>query len=800
MQKVVEASDLALNLERASISSVDLYSVWIHRLKKTAVLSTLELRDVRNFCYETTLLEEILNSLESKGPWVEELFLLLPSLERPLSAIDTLITPSGEIRSDASPLLDSLYREREKLAKEIQLSLEKLVNAHDLQEFLQDRFVTTREGRWVLPIRSGSQHFVDGIIQSRSMSRQTVFIEPAVVVPLNNRLRQVEIEIEEEIERLLTETSRFLQTQIKEFETCFEGLQCYDVIMSFGQLSLILEAQSFEFSEGEIQLRNAFNPVMLLSLAPTLKELPQLRSQIKLVKNDLNLSASDSRILLLSGPNAGGKTVLLKTIGLAAQMARCGLPICVGSGSRIGFFKEIHVVMGDAQSVGTQLSTFAGHLKKLQEATYLTGSESLVLVDEICGATDPEEGSALARAFIEEFLDHKILGIVTSHLGPLKTGWTHQKALLPGSMEFDLSSSRPTFRFMPGLAGESLALQMAKRVGVNESILSRAEKHLAPETRARLNRLEELEDIRKILEKTRTDLQSEIQKSQREKQHFEKLIADFKRERDQELQKQLLASQKKIDEAIQSAQAAHVFKKHESLREIQKSLPQIVKVGTKSVSESVNSNGAEVSDDWKSSLEKWKPGTARTDAKSRVDFQTPQVVKAGASVVDTESETVQSADEFLRKFPPGSKVYVHSLQQNAVVQSEPSSKGEVAVLAGSLRLSVPWQDLSSSQGSGGASSKRSMELGRRWMPSVPLPQEDRELDIRGKTAEEALKLMESALDRAMAASEDRIRIVHGNGTAALKKAVRTYLSRSAYVKSWSAEGPNDGATLVLLGP
>jgi DNA mismatch repair protein MutS2 len=347
MQKIFDGIDIVSKGVRPFMESLDLFEPWFARLKRQGVLRSLEIKDVRHFCHESLALRETLKS--SNTDWAQALNERLFRAEEPISAIDHILTPGGEMRSDASETLYRLFREKETLSKQIQTSLDRLVNDHQMQTYLQDKYVTTREGRWVLPIRSGSQHSVNGVHHGSSQTKQTVFIEPEVVVPINNRLRQVDVEIEDEIERLLEELSRYLATQAPAFALAKEALLEADLVLAKSQWSMLVEAQNFEFSDDEVFLVEARNPLML-----ALKKNP--------VANSVALT-KDKNLLLLSGPNAGGKTVLLKTIGLAAQMARCGLPICAATGSRLPFFKNLCVSIGDSQNVQMELSTFAGHLK-----------------------------------------------------------------------------------------------------------------------------------------------------------------------------------------------------------------------------------------------------------------------------------------------------------------------------------------------------------------------------------------------------------------------------------------------------
>lgn len=730
MDKIFDATEILGLGTRPFMESLDLFEPWHSRIKRNAVLKTLEIKDVRSFCLEIVALKEVFS--RSNSSWSKNCLLQLMKAEEPLSAIDQILTPRGDIRSDASETLYRLFNEKENLGRQIQNSLDRLVNDHQMQSYLQDKYVTTREGRWVLPVRSGSQHSVGGLIHGSSQTKQTVFMEPEVVIPLNNRLRQVEVEIEDEIERLLHQLSAYLFTQSSDFSSSKEVLLEADQIFAQGQWTLMIEAQSFEFTENEIFLVDVKHPLLVVNGK-------------KPVPNSVHLKPEKS-ILLLSGPNAGGKTVLLKSVGLASQMARCGLPICAGEGSRLPFFKKIVVGIGDSQNVDQDLSTFAAHLKMLEKATHLKGSDCLVLVDEICGSTDPDEGSALARSFIEKFSANGIFAVITSHLGPLKIGWKDSDHVLNGSLEYDNKSGKPTYHFIQGIPGDSLALQTARRVGVPKDIIDRAVEFLTPAQRERIMALDQIDQIKADLHLLQNSLKKEQNKARFEREKYEKLRTQLEKEKGEVLEKTLKSAERKIEDLISHAKVDQTFTRHRNLQEIKHQLPEIVKS---------------------------RPG-------------------------QTGSPSVSTSDEFGRHYPPGTKVFVPSLSQDGIIQSTPNSKGEVLVLSNSIRLMLSWKDLkppAQAQNPTASLVRRSSTI------SVPLQDQDRTLDLRGKTTEEALRDLEDELDQAIVSKEDRLKIVHGHGTEALKKAVRTFLSRSLYVKKWKAGSPEqggDGVTWVEL--
>ena len=705
--------------------SLDFYSVWKMKITKASVLLPSEFRDVRLFLEECLAASEQLLQSDVFLPWASQLALLKKSK----SAVDAIIGTSGEVKRDASSKLLALFEEKERVARRISQTLDKLVKDHSLEPVLQDRFVTTREGRWVLPVKSGMQHDFAGITHGSSQSKQTVYMEPQSIVPLNNDIRKLESEIEEEIERLLSELTRFLKGQADLFEAAFETAVALDLIMAKAKFAIRISSERPQVGSEDLELIRMKHPLLVLS------------DSKGVVGNSVHLHP-EKRALILSGPNAGGKTVFMKSIGLAALMANHGLFVCAALGSRIPLFEEIEFVLGDAQDVETQMSTFAGHLELLKSTAQRKGPRSLVLVDEICGATDPEEGGALARAFVEHYSRAGVYGVLTSHLSVIKSGWSEKDAVVVGSMYFDNKTELPTYKFIEGVSGESFAIQTAKRVHVPDSIVNRAAELLSPVARERLNLQSDLKKetenvlrLRAELEKLKSDYEQQVTELKAQQLQFENeklnriesLVSEFER---------------KIEEELKEKTVESVFEKQKRLLSIRQSFPEIVKA---------------------------KAGQNKTDSLAPL---TPE--------------------EFSKKFPPGTKVFIRELRQDGIVQGEPDSRGYVPVLSQSLRIHLPYQELTEPNISTSSTSHRR------------LPQEKnsgvaasgsglRTLDLRGLRAEEAVRQLDEQIDLALRADEDKIKIIHGHGTESLKKAVRNYLSRSVTIIQWTS-GQDDGIT------
>ncbi len=709
---------------RPQLASLDFFELWFARLAKNSTLKALEIKDVRSFCLESLDLKKTFKSLEL--PYLQELASQIFEVEEVLSAIDSLITPNGSFKKDASEELYRCTQEKEKLESKIKNRLDKIVKEYNMATLLQDKYVTNREGRWVLPIKSSRQHDFEGIIHDASQSRQTVFMEPQEIVSINNDLRKLEVKIEEEIERLLKALSSYLYSLRTELKKAKEILLECDQEMAKAQLSIDLKAEPCNFKDNEIYLHSAKNPILILEsehVVPSTVEMD-----------------GEKRILMLSGPNAGGKTVLLKTIGLAAHMSSCGLHICAGSSSRLPFFKEIYMAVGDLQSISSHLSTFAAHLKVLNQATKASGYNKLLLIDEICGSTDPEEGGALARSFIEVYLKNQVFGVITSHLSYLKGGWEKSSGVINGSLDYDEENSRPLYRFVMGIAGKSLALQIAKNAGISESILKKAISFLSPGTKKYHKKIEKDIKDRKEVEDLKRKLLKETKLYSKKRQDYEEKLHALEKQTSEIIQEERQKARKEMDEIISKAKAEQILSNYKHLQKMKESIPKIIS--------------------------------------------------------STDHFESSSLEEFEKKFKPGTQVFIKSLSRTGIVQSAINKKGELEVLSQSLRFSVPWTELKMTTPS---YDKTSSFQKRSFLDKSVA--ESNVLDVRGLSVENAIEMLEKKIDEALLKEMDRIKVVHGHGGEILKRAIRAYLSKSLHVKRWTAsskEMGGDGVTWVEL--
>ncbi len=364
------------------------------------------------------------------------------------------------------------------------------------------------------------------------------------------------------------------------------------------------------------------------------------------------------------------------------------------------------------------------------------------MIDEICGSTDPDEGAALARGFIHHYAYQGAFGLITSHLGPLKMGWEEGSGIVNGSMNYDAESGRATYEFIRGVPGKSLAFATAKKIGILDSVYNNAKLYLSPAGQKRLQSMEEVERMKEEITHLKTQLRAEIATTQKKQKDYEKLERQFRAEKDERLQKELKEAVAKFTDDYKKGQIKNLFETHQRREKIS------------------------------------------------ADF--PEVVKFSGNGVDEKK--YDSIEAFCKAFPPGSVVFVTTLNRDGIVQGEANGKGEIPILSGSMRLFVDWELLKPPK-------KTQNPLKKKNSPKtadIVYDIKKDEIDLRGLTTNEAIEKLEVTLDKAQANQLERIKIIHGHGSEALKKAVRSHLSRSVYISRWQVSSPHDGGDGVTL--
>jgi DNA mismatch repair protein MutS2 len=732
----------------------------IKRLTAGASLTAFELLEVKTVLERARAARASLSLLDRQSfPRLTDFVPRLFAVEHLSKAIDEAIDPAGQVKDEASSQLSSLRKEVKKIDGRIKDELARIIHSTALSKALQEPLYTQRGNRYVLPVDASQRHVIDGIVHDSSASGLTVYVEPKAVVELSNRMRMRESEIEREIARILLELTAQANKCRDEIESSYIALVDLDFIMARARLSLKYNGQKPELSkECELRLLSARHPLLIL-------QDPARASRV--VPNDI-LLGTNNRTMVVTGPNTGGKTVLLKTAGLLSLLLRGGLLLPVAPGSVATVFTDIFADIGDEQSLAQNLSTFSSHMTNIVEVINQARPQTLVLLDEIGAGTDPKEGAALARAVLEHLNESGALTITTTHYGELKTLAYTQEGFINASLDFDETTLSPTYRLRLGVPGSSKATTIASRLGLNASVVDRAVSFLKSNSRDLEKLTEELEMRLKNLavdqetaaaarleaEGLRDRAKSELTDIDSESERLRATLA-------QELEQEF----KHVREQLRSLIAT--LQKEPSMKAAQQAQIQMAKI------------------------------------KEELKWTSP---KKSAPVA---------------KITIGQQVRVKSLNQIAIVEAIPEDENilpgtAISVRAGNMKIKVPLSDIettgvSQPRGAKRAPAKSAADRQRRTMiqssevevnsPGVFVRTSSNTLDLRGKRAEAALAELERFLDQSYLGATSPLMIIHGHGTGVIKSVVRDYLASSSYPKSFRSgeiyEG-GDGVTVVEL--
>lgn len=656
------------------------------------------------------------------------------------AALERSLEPDGTVSDAASPALRearSRVREARDALKE---RLEGCLKTH--AEVLQGRYYTERDGRYVLPVRSDAHLRVEGIVLGSSASGGTLFVEPREATEHGNRLKLRIAAVEREEERVLSELTRAVAHEDSAIARALEAALEADRLAALALYARAARAEVIEPSEGDaIDLREVRHPLLVAS-------------GIHVVANDVRVQGG--RALVISGPNAGGKTVALKCLGLSAWMARSGIPIPCDASSRVGWFTEVLADVGDEQSLERSLSTFSAHVTRLAAIVKSAGPGTLVLLDEVASGTDPEEGAALAAAVLEAITRQGAAAAVTTHYERLK-----ELAATPGPLEnasvaFDFERMEPTFRLTLGVPGPSSALAVAARFGLAADVLARAHELLPDRAKEREEAVKRLEQERAVLERELAELRGELALAQAAR-------SDIERERDRALSQANTELGREARELLAVVRAART-----DVREARQRL---------------RSAGLE-------------PATLR-EAERAVSRAAAHVALGGSL------EQHEAREEHRRGTPPaapaplvltaGMQVRVKKTGTLAVVEAPPE-RGSVRLRAGAVRLTLSLAEIEPAKGKPRASAPKPAPRARERASALPaaVRTATNTLDLRGTRVDEALARLDAFLDVMMGEGEPVGFVLHGHGTGAMKSAVREHLGASGYVAQSRAADPDEG--------
>ncbi len=655
-------------------------------------------------------------------------------------AIEHAISADAEVLDRASVALASARSELRAAQSQLQQRVEGLLRSAAVAKHLQEPIVTQRGGRYVVPVKAESAGAVKGIVHDRSASGATVFIEPLEILDANNRVREAELAERAEVERVLNELSRRVEAAAEDHDAVVGALAALDLI-----IARALFAESYECtrprltSDGVLDLIEARHP-LLMDQASRRAEAGEGGPSV--VPIDIKLGG-EIHALVVTGPNTGGKTVTLRTIGLLVLMAACGMQIPAARGSAVPVLRRVFADIGDEQSIQQSLSTFSSHLRNIVATLGEAERGDLALLDEIGAGTDPDEGAALAMAVLETLLERGVLVAATTHYPELKAFALNTPGVQNASVEFDAVTLRPTYRVHLGLPGASNAFAIASRLGLDGGVLERAAAHLSELHRS-------LERTLREAERARTDLAERLESARQAATDAENALAGSRREADairDDAREQLRRARAEAEEVL--LQARRALRQAEDAR----------------------------------------------DRASRRDV----VEDARAALVEAEAARDRAAPPQapVRTTPieVGSPVLVDGVSEPGTLMSV-DDRGVAEVAAGSLRLRVPVRELRPApiRDAPPLRSVRATVAGSAT--SVPL-----QLDLRGARAEEALAVLDRYLNDAAVAGYDRVRVVHGKGTGALRSAVREALAGHPLVREVATAGRSeggDGATIVTL--
>jgi len=714
------------------------------RLARDADATSHELFAAREMIRVAHTLRRYGQSRKAMYPALAAAFLSDPALDRLLALLDQAIDADGTLADRASADLAVARRKVHDLRARLVQRLDEALTRY--ADRLQDRFYTLRDGRYVIPVRADTHLPVPGIVHGSSSSGATLFIEPNAVVSLGNQLRVLTADVEREEARVLAELSARARDHVDALDVAHEACVTADLLCGIVRLAGELRAIAVEpEAEPVLQLRAARHP--LIALAGT-----------GVVANDLTLRAG--RVLVVSGPNAGGKTVALKTLGLAAMMVRSGLPLPVAEGSRAGWFDPVACDVGDDQSIARNLSTFSAHVTYLGAILAEVRPGALVLLDELASGTDPEEGAALAAAVLEALAARGAAVAVTTHYELLKTLAVRDDRFENASVGFDLATMSPTFTVTLGIPGASSALVVAQRYGVPEAVVSRARSLLPEHAGSREDVLRRLQDEERATRMVRAAVEDESRA-------IAKLRVELEAERNALRAREQVKLSREGDELLQALRRAR-----DELREAE------AKLRRKKATE------AEVRE-----AERAISQVAEAVSVTGPIGRALDATKGGAPTRRPARE-----DDVI----PGAKVFVPKL--NAVVEVlERAARDQVRVAAGALKLFVALEEIvienTPAETSGGSNARP------RPAPAPydgagdalrPLRTESNTCDVRGLRVDDAVGMVDAFLDRVYGAGGTSGFVLHGHGTGALKQSIREHLKQSPYITRSRAADPEDG--------
>lgn len=716
------------------------------RLKKGSSLNALELLLICDLLEASSRVKSYLKKEhpDDEDDSLDKYYAMLEPLTKHSLEIRRCIISEDEIADDASSELKAIRRHIKGTNDKIHSELTRMVNT-TYRTYLQDAVITMRDGRYCIPVKAEYKSNVPGMVHDQSGSQSTFFIEPAAIVNLNNELKQLSIDEEREIGIILSKLSSDLSDHLDEIMTDSEVLTILDFIFAKANLALDMNATRPLYNVfGHVNLKKARHPLL---------------DKNKVVPIDIKLGY-DFDLLIITGPNTGGKTVALKTIGLLSLMGQAGLFIPAKDASELSIFDNIYADIGDEQSIEQSLSTFSSHMKNIVEILHEADEKSLCLFDELGAGTDPIEGAALAISVLSDLHARKVRSVATTHYSELKVYALQEEGVENACCEFDVDTLRPTYRLLIGIAGKSNAFAISSKLGLPSYIIDDAKSRISKKDESFEDVLTELENNRVIIENEK----AEIEKLKRE---IELLKKDYENR-----QKKLLESKDKI-----------IREATEEAREI--------------LQDAKNTADTAIRD----LMKKENRGDIRSMEKNRTKLR--EKIDNTNSKVSINSSTVNKKKNKPSDFKLGEDVRIISLNMEGTINSLPDSKGNLYVLCGIMRMQAKMDDIEfidkpdiivkDMKFKSGDLSKKSHQKSLSKASSISM-----EINLLGKMVDEAIAELDKYLDDAYLSHLSSVRIVHGKGTGALRNAVHNYLKNVSYVSSYRLAEYGEGDAGVTI--
>ncbi len=643
----------------------------------------------------------------------------------------------------ASTELASIRRRIKRAQSNIREQLDKILRSNQYSKVLQEAIVTIRDGRFVVPVRTECKSEMQGLVHGASSSGATVFVEPMVVVEANNEIRMLENEQQIEIDRILLELSSKVGAIAPQLQLTFAALVDLDVIFAKSRLADSMRAAVPQINkDGLIRLVKARHPLIDKNVV---------------VPVDITLGDKYDT-LVITGPNTGGKTVSLKTLGLLTLMAACGLLLPVGDNSTVPVFESVLADIGDEQSIEQSLSTFSAHIKNLITILEHANERSLVLVDELGSGTDPIEGAALAVSIIEKLRAQKAIVAATTHYAEIKMYALTTEGVENGSCEFDVNTLSPTYRLLIGVPGRSNAFAISKRLGLPNEVIERAKDLVSTESARFEDVIDKLEETRKQLEIEQIATMSNRQKAELLRKEVEREKNRLQREADAEIEKARDKAQSLVERV--KAQADLLMNELETLKK-------------EKDKEEFSKKVAETSGKYKGKVDSLRKAADPVIQKKKDDYKLPRQLKSG----DT--------------------VYITDIGTEGVIVSGPAATGHYIVQAGIMQTKAKAESLRLVENK---DSKVSFNNKRRVSHNIKKSKEkvQMDLDIRGMSCDEGIMELNRFIDRSVLMNVGSVTIIHGKGTGVLRKAIQSHLRQHRNVRTYRDGVYGEGETGVTV--